>query len=171
MKASTMKPFVLAFVALAVVLALTVAPTVAADKKPNILFIMGDDIGWMQPSIYHRGLMVGETPNIDRIGHEGAIFMDYLRRAELHRRAQRLLHRHASAAHGHDPAAAPGQPVLPAARHAGARQVPARSRLHHRRVRQEPPGRPSRGAADRARLPGVLGLSLPPGRDAGGELP
>ena len=38
---------------------------------------MGDDIGWMQPSIYHRGLMVGETPNIDRIGNEGAIFMDY----------------------------------------------------------------------------------------------
>jgi hypothetical protein len=34
----------------------------------------------MQPSIYHRGLMVGETPNIDRIGNEGAIFMDYLRR-------------------------------------------------------------------------------------------
>ncbi len=45
--------------------------------KPNILFIMGDDIGWMQPSIYHRGLMVGETPNIDRIGNDGAIFMDY----------------------------------------------------------------------------------------------
>ena len=38
---------------------------------------MGDDIGWMQPSIYHRGLMVGETPNIDRIGNEGAIFMHY----------------------------------------------------------------------------------------------
>ena len=31
----------------------------AAQQKPNILFIMGDDIGWMQPSIYHRGLMVG----------------------------------------------------------------------------------------------------------------
>ena len=46
-------------------------------QKPNILFIMGDDIGWMQPSIYHRGLMVGETPNIDRIGNEGAIFMTY----------------------------------------------------------------------------------------------
>jgi arylsulfatase len=50
----------------------------ATSAKPNILFIMADDIGWMQPSIYHRGLMVGETPNIDRIGHEGAIFMDYL---------------------------------------------------------------------------------------------
>ena len=38
---------------------------------------MGDDIGWMQPSIYHQGLMVGETPNIDRIGKEGAKFMSY----------------------------------------------------------------------------------------------
>ena len=56
------------------------SPTPAGQqtKKPNILFIMGDDIGWMQPSIYHRGLMVGETPNIDRIGREGAILMDYV---------------------------------------------------------------------------------------------
>ena len=38
---------------------------------------MGDDIGSMQPSIYHQGLMVGETPNIDRIGQEGAKFTDY----------------------------------------------------------------------------------------------
>jgi arylsulfatase A-like enzyme len=50
---------------------------VAQETKPNILFIMGDDIGWMQPSIYHEGLAVGETPNIDRIGHEGAKFMTY----------------------------------------------------------------------------------------------
>jgi arylsulfatase A-like enzyme len=49
----------------------------AQNQKLNILFIMGDDIGWMQPSIYHRGLMVGETPNIDRIGNEGALFTDY----------------------------------------------------------------------------------------------
>jgi arylsulfatase len=45
--------------------------------KPNIIFIMGDDIGWMQPSIYHQGLIVGETPNIDRIGQEGAKFTAY----------------------------------------------------------------------------------------------
>src|SRR5262245_29373078 len=31
-------------------------PALAQEHKPNILFIMGDDIGWMQPSIYHRGL-------------------------------------------------------------------------------------------------------------------
>ncbi|MGY4481967.1 arylsulfatase A-like enzyme [Bradyrhizobium sp. LM3.2] len=49
----------------------------APAGKPNILFIMGDDIGIMQPSIYHRGLMVGETPNIDRIGNDGALFMTY----------------------------------------------------------------------------------------------
>jgi arylsulfatase len=56
----------------------TAAEQTSSDNPPNILFIMGDDIGWMQPSIYHRGLMVGETPNIDRIGNEGAIFMDYV---------------------------------------------------------------------------------------------
>jgi arylsulfatase A-like enzyme len=54
------------------------SPAQAQAPKPNIMFIMGDDIGWMQPSIYHRGLMVGETPNIDRIGQEGSIYMDYL---------------------------------------------------------------------------------------------
>ena len=54
-----------------------VVPSQAQDKKPNILFIMGDDIGWMQPSCYHRGLMVGETPNIDRIAKEGGMFMTY----------------------------------------------------------------------------------------------
>ena len=37
----------------------------------------GRRIGWMQPSIYHQGLMVGETPNIDLIGNEGAKFMTY----------------------------------------------------------------------------------------------
>ena len=54
-------------------------PAVAqqSPQKPNIVFIMGDDIGLYQPSIYHRGLMVGETPNIDRIGNEGAIFTHY----------------------------------------------------------------------------------------------
>jgi arylsulfatase A-like enzyme len=59
-------------------MALTALPVVAqAQSKPNILFIMGDDIGWMQPSIYHGGLALGETPNIDRIGREGAKFMTY----------------------------------------------------------------------------------------------
>src|ERR1700746_349509 len=45
-----------------------------APQKPNILVIMGDDIGWYNPSIYHRGNMGYQTPNIDRIGKEGALF-------------------------------------------------------------------------------------------------
>jgi len=49
----------------------------SAGKKPNILMIMGDDIGWFNPSIYHRGIMGYRTPNIDRIGNEGAMFTDW----------------------------------------------------------------------------------------------
>jgi len=56
----------------------TVVRSAQQQQRPNIVVIVGDDIGWMQPSIYHRGLMVGETPNIDRIGQEGAILMDYV---------------------------------------------------------------------------------------------
>ena len=67
----------LGLLALVVPMMMGSLPASAQQQKPNILFIMGDDIGWMQPRIYHRGLMVGETPNIDRIGQEGAIFMHY----------------------------------------------------------------------------------------------
>jgi arylsulfatase len=49
----------------------------AADKKPNILVIMGDDIGWYNASIYNRGDMGYETPNIDRIGKEGGLFLSW----------------------------------------------------------------------------------------------
>jgi hypothetical protein len=49
----------------------------ASAPKPNILFIMGDDMGWMQVGVYHRSLALGETPNIDRIGEEVAVFTDY----------------------------------------------------------------------------------------------
>jgi hypothetical protein len=49
----------------------------AQEKKPNILVIMGDDIGWFNPSVYHRGIMGYQTPNIDRIAQEGAMFTDW----------------------------------------------------------------------------------------------
>jgi arylsulfatase A-like enzyme len=47
-----------------------------AAKKPNILVIMSDDIGIWNISAYHRGMMGGRTPNIDRIANEGALFTD-----------------------------------------------------------------------------------------------
>jgi arylsulfatase A-like enzyme len=49
----------------------------SSGQKPNILMIMGDDIGWFNPSIYNRGMMGYRTPNIDRIGNEGALFTDW----------------------------------------------------------------------------------------------
>src|SRR5215471_123544 len=55
-------------------LAVSTANSFAQAKKPNILVIFGDDIGWYNPSIYHRGDMGYWTPNIDRIGKEGAMF-------------------------------------------------------------------------------------------------
>jgi arylsulfatase len=48
-----------------------------AQKQPNILFIMGDDIGTWNIGAYHRGLMAGKTPNLDKLASEGAIFTDY----------------------------------------------------------------------------------------------
>ena len=44
---------------------------------PNILFIMGDDIGWFNVSAYNMGIMGYRTPNIDSIGKEGAVFTDW----------------------------------------------------------------------------------------------
>src|SRR6202048_3708281 len=52
-------------------------PLQAQDKKPNIVFIMGDDIGMWNIGAYHRGLMAGQTPNLDKIAKEGMLFTDY----------------------------------------------------------------------------------------------
>jgi len=57
--------------------AMAPAPASAQQQKPNILVIMGDDIGYWNISAYNRGQMGYRTPNIDRIANEGAIFTDY----------------------------------------------------------------------------------------------
>ena len=51
----------------------------AADsgKKPNIVFIMGDDVGWFNIGAYHRGIMSGKTPNLDKLASQGMLFTDY----------------------------------------------------------------------------------------------
>jgi len=66
-------------IGLALFIAATVlaGPASAADKKPNILIIWGDDIGEFNVSAYNMGRMGYKTPNIDRVGKEGAIFTDW----------------------------------------------------------------------------------------------
>src|SRR5262247_923612 len=49
----------------------------AAQQKPNIVFIMGDDIGWFNIGAYHQGIMAGRTPNLDKLAAEGMRFTDY----------------------------------------------------------------------------------------------
>ncbi|MFV0322418.1 MAG: arylsulfatase [Alphaproteobacteria bacterium] len=55
--------------------------TAIAAEKPNILILWGDDIGMWNISAYHRGMMGGETPNIDRIAKEGMLFTDHYAQA------------------------------------------------------------------------------------------
>ena len=52
-------------------------PPAAAQKKPNILVIMGDDVGWFNIGAYHRGMMSGKTPNLDKLAAEGMMFTSY----------------------------------------------------------------------------------------------
>ena len=49
----------------------------AQEKKPNIVVIMGDDIGMWNIGAYHRGMMAGKTPNLDKLAKEGMLFTDY----------------------------------------------------------------------------------------------
>jgi len=53
------------------------AAPAASGGQPNILFIMGDDIGWFNIGAYHRGIMAGKTPNLDKLAAEGMMFTDY----------------------------------------------------------------------------------------------
>jgi len=49
----------------------------AQTKQPNIVIIMGDDIGWFNLGAYHQGMMAGKTPNLDKLASQGMRFTDY----------------------------------------------------------------------------------------------
>src|SRR4029079_4432013 len=67
-------------VSLLFIVAFSLAPSFAAaqaGKKPNILFIMGDDVGWFNIGAYHQGIMSGKTPSLDKLASQGMRFTDY----------------------------------------------------------------------------------------------
>src|SRR5260370_25257558 len=68
--------FILA-VATALITTFSASNVFAQAKKPNILVIMGDDIGMWNIGAYHRGIMSGKTPNLDKLASEGMTFTDY----------------------------------------------------------------------------------------------
>src|SRR6059036_3507508 len=55
----------------------SVALAQAPAKQPNIIMIMGDDIGWSNIGAYNQGVMAMRTPNLDRLAAEGMRFTDY----------------------------------------------------------------------------------------------
>ncbi|MGA7081912.1 MAG: sulfatase-like hydrolase/transferase, partial [Pseudolabrys sp.] len=62
---------------IAVLVASMPAAAQQQQRRPNILVIMGDDIGWFNVGAYHQGIMSGKTPNLDRLASEGMRFTDY----------------------------------------------------------------------------------------------
>ena len=76
-RVSVLKGFTMLMIGLAVAIFACGSPTQAADTKPNILVIMGDDVGWFNIGAYHRGIMSGKTPNLDKLAAEGMLFTDY----------------------------------------------------------------------------------------------
>lgn len=71
------RTFVTVFFVLLAALVCAVGQAGAQEKKPNIIFIMGDDIGWFNIGAYHQGIMAGRTPNLDKMASEGIRFTDY----------------------------------------------------------------------------------------------
>jgi len=53
------------------------AQPVPSGERPNIIVIMGDDIGWSNIGVYNQGIMAGRTPNLDRMASEGMRFTDF----------------------------------------------------------------------------------------------
>lgn len=78
LKLSATKTWAIFAAMAATLISQTVPPAArSAEKQPNIVFIMGDDIGWFNIGAYHQGIMAGKTPNIDRMAAEGMRFTDY----------------------------------------------------------------------------------------------
>ena len=137
-------------------------PRSAQQQKPNILVIMGDDIGYWNISAYNRGMMGYRTPNIDRIANEGAIFTDYYGQ-------QSCTAGRAAFITGQSPVAdrAPeGRPARGEGRAVGKgpdhRRASEAAGLCDRAIRQEPSRRSQRIPADRARLRRILRQPLSP---------
>jgi len=132
-----------------------------AEKKPNILILWGDDIGWWNISYNSRGQMGYRTPNIDRIGNEGIAFTDYYGQQSCTAGRAAFITGQNPVRTGLTKVGMPGANV--------GLQKEDRPSLNcsnrwvcHRPVRQEPPRRQGRVSANDARIRRVLRQPLSP---------
>ena len=137
----------------------------AQDKKPNILVIMGDDVGWFNIGAYHRGIMSGKTPNLDKLASQGMMFTDYYAEASCTAGRANFITGELPIRTGLTTVGQAGADVgLPATgRH--SRHRPQGAGLRNGPVRQEPSRRSEQVPAVRTRLRRILRLLVPPRRD------
>ena len=167
MKYEKLVPFVIGLFVPAVVFGLGDDAFAQAAKKPNILFIMGDDVGWFNIGAYHQGIMSGKTPNLDKLASQGMRFTDYYAEASCTAGRANFITGEIPLRTGLTTVGQAGADVgLPAQACTIATALKAHG-LRHRAVRQEPPGRPEQVPADGTRLRRVLRLPVPPRRDVG----
>ena len=138
------------------------APSPASGQKPNILMIMGDDIGWFNPSIYHRGIMGYRTPNIDRIGKEGALFTDWYGEQSCTAGRAAFITGQSPIRTGLTKVGLPGADIGLQPQDPTVAELLKPLGYVTRPVRQEPSRRQGRVPADQPRLRRVLRQSLPP---------
>ena len=158
-------PALIAAAILATLIALLVPVCGQAADKPNIVFIMGDDIGMWNIGAYHRGMMAGQDAEPRQAGQGRHVVHRLLRRGELHGGSRELHHRRASHPHRHDHRRPGWRAHRPARRSLHDCHGAEVAGLRHRPVRQEPPGRPQRVPAHRPRLRRILRLPVSLGRD------
>ena len=130
----------------------TAAPASAQQQKPNILVIMGDDIGYWNISAYNRGMMGYRTPNIDRIANEGAIFTDYYGQQSCTAGRAALITGQSPLRTGLLKVGLPGAKEGLSEKDPTLAQPAQAAGLRDRTVRQEPSRRPQRVSANGSRF-------------------
>ena len=123
-----------------------------AKTKPNILFIMADDIGWFNSSCYNHGIMGYQTPNIDRIAKEGAMFTDFYGQQSCTAGRAAFITGQSPIRTGLTKVGTPGATLGLSFEDPSVGNFMKQFRLCDRAVRQEPPRRSQRASAHRARI-------------------
>ena len=120
----------------------SVRPAEAADTQPNIIVIMGDDIGWSNIGVYNQGIMAGRTPNLDQLAANGMRFTDYYAEASCTAGRANFITGELPIRTGLTTVGQAGSPIGIPERSRDYRHGPEIDGLRDRPVRQEPLGRP-----------------------------
>ena len=131
---------------------LTGPPAFAADKKPNIVIIWGDDIGQSNISAYSKGMMGYQTPNIDRVAREGVLFTDYYAEQSCTAGRAAFITGQSVFRTGLSKVGLPGADLGMRKEDPTIAGMLKAAGLCHRPVRQESPGRQGRHAPDKPRV-------------------